>query len=142
MVTVDDMVIDRFQADQTTWHGEVQIPSHRDHCLKIWHYGKNYIMDQQPDKFFHLQKLWINGIDLRDHLHLLSQTAFIAPWDRESPPSHSLYLGHEGYLELKFRSPVTPWIQSLFNLNSETMHGQKTTRQVLDSVKRYFEDLP
>jgi len=141
MVTVGDVVLSRFQADQTSWQQEFAVPAAQEHSLKIWHYGKNYITDHTPDKFFHLEKIWINGVDLRDHMGLIKQTAFIAPWDQVSPPSHSLYLGHNGYLELKFATPVVPWIQNLFKLNRDTMHGQQTTREVLNSVKDYFDKL-
>jgi hypothetical protein len=142
MITMDDVVIDRFEANDTNWQALIPVHAHGEHSLRIWHYGKNYITDQQPDKFFLLEKMWINDVDLKHHLSRLQQTAFIAPWDQEPPPAHSLYLGHEGYIELRFRSPVMAWIQELFGAaGNDTMHGQKTTREVLQSVKHYFDQL-
>lgn len=140
MIMINGTVIDRFLAETGTWQGQCSVellPSKN--RLQIWHYGKNYNTDHAPDKFFQLEKIYINGVDLKHHIHRFQQIAFLPPWDQEPPPSTSLYLGHEGYLELEFDSPVNQWIKNLFNVGESTMHGQQTTRAVLDDVKKFFD---
>jgi hypothetical protein len=139
MIRMNDDIIDRFQADQDQWQHDIPIRTSSTNVFKIEHYGKNYHTDSSPDKYFELTKCFLNGVDLKHHLHRFRQTAFLPPWDRVSPPEHSLYLGHNGYLMLQFASPVNAWIQGLFGIDSNTMHGQSTTRDVLDDVKRFFQ---
>lgn len=140
MIKINDLIVDRFHADHTgEWSGEFECAPGSCNILKIEHYGKNYITDQTPDKYFELQKVFINQVDLKNNIHRFKQTAYLPPWDSVAPPDHSLYLGHNGYLSLPFESPVNQWIQKIFNLNSETMHGQTTTVEVLSQVKKFFE---
>lgn len=140
MIKINDTIVDRFHADQANeWNGEFKCNLDSHNVLKIEHYGKNYITDQSPDKYFELQKVFINQVDLKNHIYKFKQTAYLAPWDSVPPPDHSLYLGHNGYLGLLFESPVNSWLQKTFDLTSETMHGQSTTREVLLQVKNFFE---
>jgi hypothetical protein len=140
MIKINDIVVDRFHADHTNeWSGEFKCNLNIRNVLKIEHYGKNYITDQNPDKYFELQKVFVNQVDLKNHIHKFKQTAYLPPWDSIEPPDHSLYLGHNGYLSLEFDSPVNSWIQKMFGLNSETMHGQATTVEVLTQVKNFFK---
>jgi len=138
MIKINDQIVSRFQANGSSWAGEFSIKLKKSNILKIEHYGKNYITDQNPDKFFQLEKIYVNEVDLKHHIHKLKQTAYLAPWDTDSPPESSLYLGHNGYLSLEFTSPVDDWIRSLFGVTTETMHGQSTTRKVLEETKEYF----
>lgn len=139
MVTVNDMIVDRFVADSNKWQGEFSGELLDKNFFRIWHFGKNYHIDHAPDKFFQLEKFYINGVDLKHHIHRFRQTAFLPPWDNEPPPNDSLYLGHEGYIELEFGGPINPWIKKIFNINEQTMHGQQTTRDVLNDVKKFFD---
>lgn len=140
MIKINDTIIDRFQADEKKeWTGEYFLELLPENTLKIEHYGKNYITDQNPDKYFELEKIFVNQVDLKHHLHRFQQFAYLPPWDHSPPPDHSLYLGHNGYLKLEFTSPVNQWIQKLFGLTSGTMHGQSTTREVLQQVKNFFQ---
>jgi hypothetical protein len=138
MIKINDQVVARFCAETTMWNGEFIVRLEESNTLKIEHYGKNYKTDQNPDRYFELEKIYINDVDLKYHIHRFKQTAFLAPWDIENPPEHSLYLGHNGYLCLEFGSPVDQWIQQLFGVTPETMHGQSTTREVLEKTKQYF----
>jgi hypothetical protein len=138
MIKINDQVIDRFCADQAQWQGTYSLDFSADNSLKIEHYGKNYVTDSVPDRYFELLRLYVNDVDLKHHLYNLRQTAYLPPWDTQPPPDHSLYLGHNGYLELGFSSPINAWIQGLFGIDSKTMHGQATTRAVLDDVKASF----
>jgi hypothetical protein len=142
MIKINGTIVDRFQADNSTWSGEFNIDPVNHNTLHVEHYGKNYITDSIPDKYFELLKIYINDVDLKHHIYRLQQTAFLAPWDHEQPPTHSLYLGHNGYLELEFASPIDQWIQSLFNLTEETMHDQTSSKSILQEVKKYFESNP
>lgn len=138
MIKINGVILARFQADNTTWTGDFDIELQQHNTLHIEHFGKNYITDSNPDKYFELVKIYVNDVDLKHHIHRIKQTAFLAPWDTEQPPSHSLYLGHNGYLELEFDSPVDAWIQNLFGITAETMHDQTSSRSVLEEVKKYF----
>lgn len=138
MIKVNDNIVERFHADSKEWSSKFAFEPNRVNTLKIEHYGKNYITDQSPDKFFELEKCYINGVDLKHHIHLFRQTAFLPPWDNQSPPDYSLYLGHNGYLKLEFESPTNNWLQSLFGVTPNTMHGQQTTKKVLREVKDFF----
>jgi hypothetical protein len=139
MIKINDNIVERFHADQSDWTGQFLVNLNDFNTLKIEHYGKNYITDQNPDKFFELKKIFINDVDIKHHVHKIKQTAYLPPWDTVAPPEHSLYLGHNGYLGLSFCSPVNSWLQELFGVSKETMHGQQTSRSVLDNVKKYFE---
>jgi hypothetical protein len=141
MIKINDCIVDRFQADGSEWAGQIDADLLSSNVLKIEHYGKNYITDQNPDKYFELTKVYINEVDLKHHIYNFKQTAYLPPWDLVEPPDHSFYLGHNGYLSVKFNSPVNLWLRQLFGLTDETMHGQQTTQAVLDSVKKYF-DMP
>lgn len=138
MIKINDHILARFVADSTEWFGEFDVPLSATNSLKIEHYGKNYLTDNDPDKFFELQKVYINKVDLKHHVYQFKQTAFLPPWDVVGPPDHSFYLGHNGFLAINFTSPVNTWIQSLFNISQETMHGQQTTPEVLQQIKNYF----
>lgn len=138
MIIINDQIIGRFEANQSEWQCECEMLLADTNVLKIEHYGKNYTTDSDPDKYFELQRCWVNGVDLKHHLHRFQQTAYLAPWDDTSPPAHSLYLGHNGYLLLNFDAPVNQWIQTIFGVNQDTMHGQSTTRAVLEDVKQSF----
>jgi hypothetical protein len=139
MIKLNDSIVDRFEAGSTEWTGQFEFVPTELNTLQIEHYGKNYITDSNPDKFFHLEKIWINDVDLKRHIQLLKQTAYLPPWDTEGPPDYSHYLGHNGYLELKFTAPVDLWIKKVFNISTATMDGQESTRKVLSDVKKFFE---
>lgn len=139
MIKINDVIVARFHADNTEWVGEFSVDLLSTNVLKIEHYGKNYITDQCPDKHFELKKVFINGVDLKHHIYRFKQTAYLPPWDTTEPPEHSFYLGHNGYLSMTIGSPINAWIQNLFGLTKETMHGQQTTVAVLNSVKKYFD---
>lgn len=138
MIKINDRIMARFEANSDHWSGDFDVPMQPTNSLRIEHYGKNYIADQSPDKYFELEKFFINDVDLKHHIFLFKQTAYLAPWDTIPPQAHSFYLGHNGYLELIFDSPVDSWIQRLFGVTSETMHGQSTSYQVLEDVKQFF----
>jgi hypothetical protein len=138
MIKINDHIIDRFLADSSEYQLTFDVPLLENNQLKIEHYGKNYITDHTPDKYFELKKVFVNEVDLKHHIYHFKQTAFLPPWDHQPPPEHSFYLGHNGFLALNFTSPVNDWIQRLFNLTTETMHGQQTTRKVLYQVKEFF----
>jgi len=138
MLKINDIIVDRFCADSTEWQCTHSFDCFADNVLKIEHYGKNYVTDSVPDRYFELVRMHVNDVDLKHHLYNCRQTAYLPPWDTQHPPEQSLYLGHNGYLELRFSSPVNAWIQSLFGINNRTMHGQATTREVLADVKDFF----
>lgn len=139
MIKINEIVLARFQADSTEWSGEFDVELESINKLKIEHFGKNYLTDHTPDKFFELQQVFINEVNLKHHVYLLKQTAFLPPWDTVGPPENSFYLGHNGFLSVEFTSPVNQWIQKLFNIDDKTMHGQQTTLKVLEQVKNYFD---
>ena len=139
MIKINEEIVSRFEANGSEWHAELTVDLQQQNVLKIEHYGKNYITDQSPDKYFELKKVFINEVDLKHHIYSFKQTAYLAPWDTVSPPDHSFYLGHNGYLSTMFESPVNDWIQKLFGLTTGTMHGQSTKRAVLNQVKKFFE---
>lgn len=138
MIKVNDVIIDRFEANSTTWEKEFMLDLQDRNDLKIEHYGKNYLLDNNPDKYFELHKIYFNEVDLKYHIHQFKQLAYLPPWDTVGPPEHSLYLGHNGVLLLNFSSPIDSWIQGLFNINDKTMDGQQTTKAVLQHIKAYF----
>jgi len=138
MIRINDDIVDRFHADSTEWSGHFDLDLLSSNVLKIEHYGKNYITDQTPDKYFELKQVFINDVNLKHHVYNFKQTAYLPPWDSDQPPAHSFYLGHNGYLAMNFNSPVNSWLQSLFGITTETMHGQSTTVAVLNNVKKYF----
>jgi len=140
-VTINDSVVDVFEANGTEWTRDSKLKLKKINSLKIWHFGKNYHVDHGPDKFFELQKAYINGVDLKHHIHRFQQHAFLPPWDKEIPVVNGLYLGHEGYLELRFSSPVNAWIQDLFGIQDTTIHGQQTTLECLENIKKHFGSL-
>lgn len=139
MIKINDIIMDRFCADSTEWHGTHSFDLSTDNSLTIEHYGKNYITDSAPDKYFELAQVFINDVDLKHHVHGIRQTAYLPPWDTTQPPDHSLYLGHNGYLALPFQAPVNNWIQQLFGIHAHTMHGQATTQQALVDTKKFFD---
>jgi hypothetical protein len=138
LIKINHEIVSRFQADSTNWECVLEFDPKDTNRLQIEHYGKNYITDQRPDKYFELKRCYINDVDLKHHIHSFKQTAYLAPWDTDPPPSSSLYLGHNGYLELEFAAPVNNWIKKMFNVSNDTMHGQHTTRKTLIEVKQYF----
>lgn len=139
MIKINNKILERFEADSESWSGQFDLDLQDLNVLQIEHYGKNYITDQNPDKYFELLQVFINDVDLKHHVYNFKQTAYLPPWDTVYPPDHSFYLGHNGYLSLQFSAPVDQWISRLFGLTAETMHGQTTTREVLNRVKDFFE---
>ena len=138
-ILINDQILTTFEANENVYEVTHSFYPKGVNTLKLHHFGKNYFTDGNPDKFFQLEQAWINDVDLKHHIHKFKQTALLPPWDTVAPPEHSLYLGHNGFLSLNFSSPVNTWIQDLFGVNQDTMHGQQTTRQVLDQVKGYFD---
>lgn len=139
MIKINDAVIDRICADGSEWQRTHSLDLCAKNKLKIEHYGKNYITDSTPDKYFELQHLYINEVDLKHNVYMIRQTAYLPPWDTTSPSDRSLYLGHNGYLELEFTAPINAWIQKIFGVHAHTMHGQTTSCEVLDDVKNFFQ---
>lgn len=138
MIKVDDDIIANFEANASSWEGEFTTDK-ENFILKIEHYGKNYTTDHSPDKYFKLKKIFINDVDLKHHIHKIKQRTFTPPWDTPVDDNNNLYLGHNGYLYINLTSPVDSWIKILFNVTSETMHGQSTTKEVLNEIKKYFD---
>jgi hypothetical protein len=52
MIKINDVIIDRFEANSTTWEKEFTLDFQDCNDLKIEHYGKNYLLDNNPDKYF------------------------------------------------------------------------------------------
>lgn len=107
--------------------------------LKIEHYGKNYHND---DKFFEIEKMWINNIDLEHIIWESRQYPILPPWDENSNTPFfykgNLFLGHNGYIEWKFKNPILIDIKNRLGKTVSRIDGQETTSEVLNSIKNYF----
>ena len=138
-VWINNQLIGEFEANSDLWEISVDINlKEHNNSLRLEHYGKNLANESNPDKFFELIKCYINEVDLKYHIHKFRQHADVPKDDSSQPPEHSHYLGHNGYLEINFDSPVDDWIRKLFNVHTDTMDGQSTTRKVLEETKEYF----
>lgn len=140
LVQIDwnDTVVGRYEANCDVIEFKiVQDVTRETSVLRFHHYGKNYIAE---DKWVEVKKMYINNIDLQHVTWDSVQHAFIPPWDNESSGVlHSnLYLGHNGYVEWQFKNPLLLDIQKRLGKHVEQIHGQETTREVLEKVKEYF----
>lgn len=115
----------------------VQDPTALESILQFHHYGINHHRD---DKWVEVKKIYINNIDLQHITWDGVQRAFIPPWDNGIDPvmPGNLYLGYNGHIEWRFKNPLLLDIQQRLGKTVKQIHGQETTRAVLDEVKEFF----
>lgn len=114
----------------------VQDPQAIESVLQLHHYGINHHRD---DKWVEVKKIYINNIDLQHITWDGVQRAFIPPWDNVDPVMPgNLYLGYNGHIEWRFENPILLDIQKRLGRTVKQIHGQETTRAVLDEVKNFF----
>lgn len=139
-VTCNNQWLDCFEASGNHYsfiHEVTEGPK----SLIIEHWGKNPITDSEPnDKFFELIDLTINEIPCRKLLPGIIKKVKPTPWNKTIvQTTGDTYLGHNGTLEIRFQSPVKPWLHERFNQGNKQIQGQHTTREVLAEAKKFFK---
>lgn len=139
-IIYDDKIIKNFEADDL--EAEFQIEQNLTDeysTLKIEHYGKNYHSDK---KFFEIEKVWINNIDIEHILWESYQYPILPPWDDKSQEQTfqkgNMFLGHNGYIVWRFKNPIILDLKDRLGKSVSQIEGQETTWEVLNSVKSYF----
>ena len=150
-IIIDDYLTLADGAAQDSYHFDVNIPNDT-HELKIVHYGKrarDHAYNEQGqviiDKHVEITGIVLDDVPLEAELW---QGKFFPVYlhraDNE-PVSicPNLYLGHNGTWMLEFSTPAALW------LIDRRRHGPKlsntifkSNRQVLDSAKNFFSNLP
>lgn len=133
----DDVTVKRFEANVDTVEFKIQQDPDSSHSvLQFHHYGINHHRD---DKWVEVKQIFINNIDLQHITWDGIQHAFIPPWDDHDPTMPgNLYLGYNGYIEWQFENPLLLDIQKRLGRTVKQIHGQETTRAVLEEIKEYF----
>jgi len=135
----DDCLVSNFEANSDSIEFTVQqnYITNSTSKLVIEHYGKNYCTD---DKFFAVDKMYINNIDLEHILWESTQYPLLPPWDNQSISEFygNTYLGHNGKIVWVFNNPLLLDIQKRLGRTVKQMSGQDSTREVLESVKSFF----
>jgi len=132
----DDKIVANFEANTDSIEFPVVPGNKLTSCLRLEHYGKNYITDK---KYIEAKKIYINNIDLEHIVWDGVQVATLPPWDKNNPVMPgNLYLGHNGYIEWTFKNPLLKDIQHRLNKGVPQINGQETSRAVLEEMKQYF----
>lgn len=131
--------VDSFEANSNIYCKEFLV-HHGEVYLEIEHWGKNPITDSNPDKFFQLLNVKINGLYCSTLLENSYQTIKPTPWNPHLVTLRSnTYLGHNGSLILHWASPFDQWVQQTSRVDYQPIQGQHTTREVLEQAKKFFK---
>ena len=140
-VLFNDKVVANFEAESAV-NANIEFTVVQDIDLKtnklvVEHYGKNYYKDM---KFFQVNKIYVNNIDLDKILWDGVQHRLLAPWEDnvESEVKGNMYLGHNGYILWEFENPILLDIQRRLGKTVKQISGQDSTYKVLNEVKEYF----
>lgn len=136
-ILFNNNLIINFEADsdfvEFTVLQDIELPTSK---LVVEHYGKNYHKDQ---KFFQIDNLYINNINLENILWDGIQYPLLPPWESNAPiQKGNMHLGHNGTIEWEFNNPILLDIQKRLGKTVNQISGQDTTYKVLNEVKEYF----
>ena len=140
-VLFNDEIVTNFEADghQVEFTVQQDPSSNNISTLVVEHYGKNYHND---DKFFKVEKIYINNINFEKILWEGVQHQILPPWDWNKQvnicDNGNMYLGHNGKIVWSFKNPILLDIQHRLGKQVEQMSGQDSTREVLEHVKTFF----
>lgn len=106
--------------------------------LAFEHYGKNHVIDN--DKFFQIDKIFINNVDLCHITQECKFDAIMPPWEEQDSIEiiGNTYMGWNGKLVYTFENPIMLDIQKRLGRTVTQMEGQETSRDVLNHMKNYF----
>jgi hypothetical protein len=113
------------------------------HCIEIYHYGKNYITD--GNRSFELLGLKINKIDIKYEIFKFCQYPDLPPWEdwnNDQPVTwpNNLHLGHNGKLVFaEFSTPSVNWFREKFVQVYQPL-GMQSSQSVLDLAKEFIEN--
>jgi hypothetical protein len=141
-VLFNDEIVANFEANKNQVEFTVQQdPDPRNvSTLVVEHYGKNYHND---DKFFQVEKIYINNIDFEKILWEGVQHQILPPWDWDDRlndcDSGNMYLGHNGQIVWNFKNPILLDVRDRLDKQVKPISGQDSTREVLNQVKKFFK---
>lgn len=150
-IIIDDYLTLADGPAQDSYTFDINIPD-ESHDLKIIHYGKTPEDHQYDatgrvtvDKHVEIVSIAMDDVPLQDELWLGKFFPVYMHKADDEPYSicPNLYLGHNGTWQLEFATPARLW------LINRRRHGPqlegtifKTNREVLESAKNFFQDLP
>ena len=107
--------------------------------LKIVHYDKN--MKTDLTKYIEIKTMQFNGIDFKDKIWDTTQIAEVPSWQNAGDYEWrgNLYLGHNGYLEYKLRSPVLDFLLECHTKGAKVSSNMGSyDMELLYEMKDYF----
>ena len=108
------------------------------HVLRIHQLSKNHKTD--GFRAFELQKIYVNDADLKHNIHNFVQWPELPRWEKTGKQEQwkdNLHLGHNGYLELNFSTPIQEWFKKIFRWG-KPVKGQHSS---FDGIKEAREKL-
>jgi len=135
---INDELVDSFEAKSNLYEIKYKFTD-GPQKITIEHYGKNYITDSNPDKFFELVDIYFDNLNLENLKYNFIQTPLLPPWDKQIEKIvGNLYLGHNGKLDLNFEYPIHVWMKKKFGREVSPINNQQTTKEMLFLAKKKF----
>ena len=109
--------------------------------LRIQHFGKD--MKRDHEKFIEIKKIYFNDIDIKNMLWDTTQVPELPKW--QSPDDFewksNLYLGHNGYVEYKMKSPVVDYLLEYHTKDVEVNNIGSYNMDLLREMKEFFSKI-
>ena len=138
-IKVNDRVIKKFVAVDD--HIEFEFVSFDKKIIfKIQMTGKD---EKDVSKYFELKKIFFNDIDIKNMIWNTTQVPVVSESVFQKYKWHgNLFLGHNGYIEYNFESPIMDFLFDYHQPLTKVSSGMETNdTNLLNEMKLYFEDL-
>ena len=138
-IKVNDRLIKKFKAKGD--HTEFSfVSSYKKIYLKIEMTGKN---EREVSKYFELKKIFLNDIDIKNMIWNTTQVPNVSEKIKKKYKwEGNLYIGHNGYIEYTFESPIIEFLFNYHQPKNKVSSGMETKdKNLLQDMKKYFEKI-
>jgi len=140
-ILVNGKILEEFVASGTH-HIFSFVVSNGPFVLRFVHYGKD--MKKQVDKFIEFEKIYFNDVDLKNIIWDTTQVPDLPIWQNKEDYEwkSNLYLGHNGYIEYKFRSPIIDYLLQHHTKGAKVSSNMGSyDMKLLYEMKEYFSKI-
>lgn len=140
-VLVNDKIVHEFIGDKKEVSFSFEVLS-GPFNLKILHYGKN--MKREINKFIEIKKIFLNDVDLKNMIWDTVQVPELPEWQdsKDFDWRSNLYLGHNGYIDYKLKSPIIDFLLEYHTYGVKTSSNMNSyDMNLLYEMKDYFSKI-
>ena len=140
-VLVNDKIVHEFIGDKKEVSFSFEVLS-GPFNLKILHHGKN--MKREINKFIEIKKIFLNDVDLKNMIWDTVQVPELPEWQdsKDFDWRSNLYLGHNGYIDYKLKSPIIDFLLEYHTYGVKTSSNMNSyDMNLLYEMKDYFSKI-